>query len=439
MKKNQQIVKVILVASLLFMGGSDLAYAQFGKLKGLVNKAKSEVKNKANDAKNGAVSSATSQASEVAGVSAGESTTGEEKMSNGYPVKWRWEDKNASYYNAFHFQGADTDWDNQIRLWFWQQIMDVIKDDNFFTMTASARNWLDLQGSVGWVPYDEPMRYAYTKNFVDNPTLVNWKYFTYILPYQIPNWYGNYRERMDDYEHGIIDAKNNTMCAWGSDREMQNEQNAREEYALKLAYKKITVQEAAEWAIYNLRYVRDMLSKNSVKIGTLWALYQAMAIKELMVEKHPDYENNKNNEVVRLLFSEWNNPKIFTGEPYKGQFFDVFFAYRNGNVEKKEVPAGVAVDAATKNGGISAGKTSAQNFGEQFVEVIYKEKDWHTFKSPKYPYPITHYSLAISLITKKGDSYIMRNGNLQKTKAGKYQIQIGMDGTASGVPVNYKK
>ena len=43
-----------------------------------------------------------------------------------------------------------------------------------------------------------------------------------VLPYMIPNWYGHYRDRMDDYDHGIIDVKNNTMLAWGSDREMRN-------------------------------------------------------------------------------------------------------------------------------------------------------------------------------------------------------------------------
>ena len=126
-------------------------------------------------------------------------------------------------------------------------------------------------------------------------------------------------------------------------------------------------------------------------------------------------------------------------KPYTGQYFDIINAYRNGSMAKQEVPKGVAVDAATKTNGTKAGQASAKEFGEQFVEVIYKEKDWHTFKSPKYPYPITHYSLAISLITKKGDSYIMRNGNLQKTKDGKYQIQISMDGSASGFPVDYKK
>ena len=421
----------MVAALVIAFGVETAANAQLGKLKGLADKAKSAVKDKAKDVKENAV--------RATGVEDAVAPAGEELMSNGYPVKWRWEDKNATYYNAYHHQGSGSDWDNQIRLWFWQQIKDVISDDNFFTMTASARNWLDLQGSVGWVPYDDPLRYAYTKKFVDDPTLVNWRYFCYVLPYQSPNWYGNYRERMDDYEHGIIDAKNNTMCAYGSDREMQNEQNAREEYALKLAYKKITVQQAAEWAIYNLRFVRDMLSKNDVKVATLWALYQAIAIKDLMVEKHPDYEKEKNNEVVRLLFSEWNNPQIFTGEPYKGQFFDVFYAFRNGSVEKQSVPAGVAVDAATKNGGTSAGQTTAQNFGEQFVEVIYKSKEWSAFKNPKHPYNITHYSLPITLITKKGDAYLMRNGNLQRTTAGKYQIQIAMDNTAGGVPVDYKK
>ncbi len=435
--QNRILIQMLMALAMTF-GAQTAANAQFGKLKGLADKAKSAVKDKAASKVSNAQDNATQQAASATGSAAGVGAGSSAGAPDASKVVWRWEDKSKSYYEAFHFHEWGTDWDNTIRLWFWQYVKDIISDEDFFTGTASSRAWLDLQDGK-WIPYDEPLRYAYTKNFVDNPSLKSWKYFTMVLPYMIPNWYGHYRDRMDDYEHGIIDAKNNTMLAWGSDREMRNDREARERYALELAYKTVSVQEAAEWAIYNLRYVRDMYAKNTLKISHLWALYQAMAIKELMVEQHPDYEKNKNNEVVRLLFSEWNNPKILTGEPYKGQFFDIFFAVRNGNMDKQSVPQGVAVDAATKNGGTSAGKTSAQNFGEQFVEVIYKSKEWSAFKNPKYPYNVTHHSLPVSLITKKGTQYIMRNGNLQRTPAGKYQIQIAMDGTASGVPVDYKK
>ena len=436
MKKNQQIVKVILVASLLFMGGSDLAYAQFGKLKGLVNKAKSEVKNKANDAKNGAVSSATSQASEAAGVSAADGSG--KVASNGYTIKWRWEDKSLGEdYARLHWAAPKSEiWASQI-LWLYDVVGPVVSHGDFFMGSARSGKYMDFGGK--YVPSDEPLRYAWTKNFVDDPSFNNWIYFCYVLPFQCVNWYGNYRYLMDDYSNGIVKADNNMMLAWSSEQQMLDERNAREEYAIELAWEKEPIEKMAQYGSFLLKQVRDKFAKGTADVDLVWKLFQVIAIKDLMIDKNPNLAKFKDNDAVRQFSSDYINPKLFTGEPYTGQYFDIINAYRNGSMAKQEVPAGVAVDAATKNGGISAGKTSAQNFGEQFVEVIYKEKDWHTFKSPKYPYPITHYSLAISLITKKGDSYIMRNGNLQKTKAGKYQIQIGMDGTASGVPVNYKK
>ena len=435
--QNRILIQMLMALAMTF-GAQTAANAQFGKLKGLADKAKSAVKDKAASTVGSATGNAASQAASTVGVAGGGSGDGE-LMSNGTPVKWSWEDKIKQYYEGMHWGGSKSDAYNSQLLWLYEFAGKIIQDQDFFFGTTCSGAWMNLEGNKH-VPYDEPLRYAWTKNFVDDPTFNNWICFCYVLPFQCVNWYGHYRYCMDDYGSGVIIGSKNMMLAWPSEQKMLDERNAREEYAIKLAWEKIPVDKACEYAMFLLKQVRDAYAKGNVKIDRVWQLYQAIAIKDVMIERRPDYEKKwRDNDKVRELQAAFITPRLFTGEPYKGQFFDIVNAYRNGNMDKKSVPQGVAVDAATKNGGTSAGKTSAQNFGEQFVEVIYKSKEWSAFKNPKYPYNVTHHSLPVSLITKKGTQYIMRNGTLQRTPAGKYQIQIAMDGTASGVPVDYKK
>ncbi|MBR1463848.1 MAG: hypothetical protein IJ604_10830 [Prevotella sp.] len=72
MKQNQLIVKTIMVAA-LFVGGVNTANAQFGKLKGLADKAKKAVQDKAKQTVDGAKNNATTTATQKS--SANESQT----------------------------------------------------------------------------------------------------------------------------------------------------------------------------------------------------------------------------------------------------------------------------------------------------------------------------------------------------------------------------
>ena len=49
------------------------------------------------------------------------------------------------------------------------------------------------------------------------------------------------------------------------------------------------------------------------------------------------------------------------------------------------------------------------------MKTIYLGNQWKTFKSQKYPYPITHYAIPAAVICKKGDKYVMQQMDLQKT------------------------
>lgn len=76
MKQNRLFVKT-LVASALLLGGVNSADAQFGKLKGLADKAKKEVKNKASEKVSDTKKSVVSQASDAAGVPTGDAPSAE--------------------------------------------------------------------------------------------------------------------------------------------------------------------------------------------------------------------------------------------------------------------------------------------------------------------------------------------------------------------------
>ena len=83
--KNQQILKAILAVSLM-MGGSSVAYAQFGGLKGLAKKAKDAAKDKVEQKIDNAKSDAVSQASDAAGIPS-------DNGLDASKVVWRWTGK----------------------------------------------------------------------------------------------------------------------------------------------------------------------------------------------------------------------------------------------------------------------------------------------------------------------------------------------------------
>ena len=101
-----------------------------------------------------------------------------------------------------------------------------------------------------------------------------------------------------------------------------------------------------------------------------------------------------------------------------------------------DVPAGVSVSADIKSNGDAAAKKWAATAKLEYVKTIYLDSKWHTFKNPKYPYNITHYSVPCAVIVKQGDKYMMQKMDLQKTVNGQYGVVQGLG--AKLQPVNYK-
>ena len=67
-------------------------------------------------------------------------------------------------------------------------------------------------------------------------------------------------------------------------------------------------------------------------------------------------------------------------------------------------------------------------------KLVFLEKDWKTFKSPNYPYEITHRSLLVGLLTNEGGVTYLRQYNLQQPGDGKkwqnqYRFTAPFDGT----------
>ena len=420
MKKNQFIVKTLVVAA-LFMGGMSNANAQFGKLKGLADKAKKEIKNKANDAKNSATEKAEKKAKDAAGID-GPSSEG---------VVWRWEGKEkvlGKWADKIVFTGDRKSDAYMQQVFLHMNIFEEVLKRLSSTEAYGLLDYITSDDKKTCAPVDEIPRYAWTKAFVDNPTLDNFKVFAMVLLYDTPTYMVYLQYPMSNATSGVVNADKGWMLAWPSESEMISERRAREEYAVELAKKKISLKDICEYTI--MQYQRAEAALQEGKPSLAHGFFMAEALKKRLIEEHPDY--NASADCVRQVeaaAAKWeaDNRKI----------------YRNmveicgvNNMKPVDVPSGVSVSADIKAKGDAAAKKWAQAANLVYVKTIYLENKWHTFKNPKYPYNVTHHSLPTVVICKKGDKYVMQKMDLQKTLKGEYGMTVGLG--AKLTPVNYK-
>lgn len=76
-----------------------------------------------------------------------------------------------------------------------------------------------------------------------------------------------------------------------------------------------------------------------------------------------------------------------------------------------DMPTAVSVDATTKAGAERAAK---DKFGDKFVKVLITS-GWKDFQSKEWPYPITHRSCDIAVITKEKGTYFINRWCLLQT------------------------
>lgn len=422
MKKNLTIAKALMVSMFLF-GGAVSANAQFGSLKGLANKAKKAAKEKVEKKVEDTKSEAVGQASEAAGI--------ENPSAEG--VVWRWKGKESElgseWADKFVFNGDRKSSAYKVQVGAHMKIFNEILPLLGSTTAYGMRDFVTFGPEKKTaVPIDEVPRYAWTKAFVDNPTLDNFKVFAMVLLYNSPTYMVYLEYIMNDKTNGIVNSQKGWMLPWPSESAMRSERDAREDYAFELAKKKIALKDICEYTCMQYQRAEAALEQGSASLAH--GFFLAEELKKHMIEEHPDY--NASLDCVRqvnLLASKWeaNNREMYRN------MVDICGV---NNMNPVDMPKGVNVSADIKSNGDAAAKKWAQAANLEYVKTIYLENSWRAFKNPKFPYNITHHALKAAVIGKKGGKYVMMNMDLQKSLKGQYGMNVGLG--AKLTPVNYK-
>lgn len=422
MKKNQMIMKAIVVAGLLVAGNS-VSYAQFGKLKGLAKKA---VKEKVDDTKNSAENKAKNMASDATGINMGGDAP---DASN---VVWRWNGKESElgdWAKSITFSGdrKSTAYMQQVKLHMdiFNKVFAKVGSTEAYGLTEYITYGPDKKNAF---PIDEIPRYAWTKAFVDNPTLDNFKVFAMVLLYDTPTYMVYLQYPMSNATSGVVNSSKGWMLAWPSESDMITERRNREEYAIEIAKRKIALKDICEYTLMQYQRAEAAIQQGSASLAH--GYFMAEAIKTRVIEGHSQY--NASDEMVRKVEAEsakWQNNQ---GELYR-QMLDLCSTSAMAPVD---MPKGVNVSADIKSNGDAAAKKWAAAAKLEYVKTIYLGNSWHAFKSQKFPYPITHYSVPCAVIVKQNGKYMMQKMDLQKTVNGQYGVVQALG--AKLQPVNYK-
>ena len=297
MKRNQ-IIKVALVAGLLVVG-NNVTYAQFGKLK---NMAKKAVKETVDDTKNNAVNEAKNQASDATGVNMGGDAP---DASN---VVWRWKGKESElgdWAKSITFDGdrKSTAYMQQVKLHMdiFNKVFARVGSTEAYGLTEYITFGPDKKTAF---PVDEIPRYAWTKAFVDNPTIDYFKVFAMALLYDTPTYMTYLQYPMSNATSGVVNTNKGWMLAWPSETAMISERRNREEYAVEIAQKKIALKDICEYTLMQYQRAEAALEKGSASLAH--GYFMAEAIKTRVIEGHSQY--NASDEMVRKVEAESATP-----------------------------------------------------------------------------------------------------------------------------------
>ena len=410
-----------LVVSMLLLGGAVSANAQFGGLKGLAKKAKDAAKDKVEQKVDNAKSDAVGQASSAAGL--------DNPSAEG--VVWRWTGKENTFGQwadklVFTGDRKSDAYKQQLMIHtkIFEEVLKLLTSTTIYGLT----DYITSEDKKTCAPWDEVPRYAWTKAFVDNPTWDNFMVFAMVLIYDTPTYMVYLDYPMSDASKGIVNAEKGWMLAWPSKTDMDSERRAREEYAIEIAKNKIPLDYICEYTVHQYKRAEGALENGSV--GLAQSFFMAEAMKDRIIKDHPKAAASA--EWIRKVEAEAAKWDADNRKMYRNMI-DICGV---NNVKPVDMPKGVNVSADIKSNGDAAAKKWAQAAGLEYVKTIYLGNQWKAFKSQKYPYPITHYSIPAAVICKKGDKYVMQQMDLQKTVKGQWGMNVGLG--AKLTPVNYK-
>lgn len=417
MKQKDFIVKA-LTALVIAFGVQTTANAQLG---GLLNKAKKAGKDKVEQKVDNTKSQAVNQASDAAGIN--------EPSAEG--VVWRWQGKESElgqWADKIVFTGDRKSDAYKQQVFLHMKIFGEVLARVTSTEAYGLLDYITSDDKKTCAPIDEIPRYAWTKAFVDNPTVDNFKVFAMVLLYDSPTYMVYLQYPMSNAASGVVNADKGWMLAWPSESAMNNERRAREDYAIEIAKKKIPLKDICDYTLMQYQRAEAAIEQGSPSLAH--GYFMAEELKKRVIAEHPQYDASA--ECVRLVEAESAKWQANQGEKYR----NMVEACAVSSAKPVDVPTGVNVSADIKTNGDAAAKKWAQLKNFEYVKTIYLTNSWRAFKNPKFPYNVTHHAIEAAVICKTGGKYVMQKMDLQKSLKGEYSMVVGLG--AKLTPVNYK-
>ena len=425
--QNRILFQMLMAATMTF-GIQTAANAQFGKLKGLANKAKAAVGDKT-----------TSTVNETKGSASGVGADGS-NVSSANGVVWRWEDKTASWYHNMHWNGKQSEeykyqWGHLLLFY-----KEIFANPKLFPVwpemkieTVPVSLWLDFDAAKQIaVPYDEPYRYALAKLLMDDSDFSTFIRFAQMLPFRNVDLYARYRHGYEKEADRIV-SKNGWFTPWNSDADMRYERNQREDAAIQKAVNRFPLEQFCDYAVSIIKSSAASVASNQpMKINTIINLFMIEPLIEDVIKQHPKYSDNA--ECVRQLKLTLAQNPLKGANVYEGLLWKALDLYRIDTVEPQPLPAKyfAKVDATTKAKAVAAAKQYA---GDKFVDIylltLTPERSSDLLKP-------TMWDATVCLVTKERGHYVMCIKTLRRNNA-KYEILEPGGGIHKPIPVAYGK
>lgn len=283
---------------------------------------------------------------------------------------------------------------------------------NAFGPSADNKEFYTSEGQPMGVFPDEFFRYAFTAQFLADPTgYLPLDFFGYVLAYRHPLAGARALTKYDDETNGIVDAQKGWMSPT---MQYPKRQFERESQAVDVARSVTPISLLYE---YNTNKFK-MIEKAKTTLQRALCALAAVQVYDLVTSQHTDFkaEDAKARELAAFVAR------------YKGKERMFFDDYRAENMPPVPMPKGVAVSAAIKAKGDECGRKLAADRGEEFVKVVFTSSQWKQYKEPNWPYRVMGSALPCVLVTRTaGKDYIIEC-SLQKNTAGSTYFMSANDG-----------
>lgn len=294
-------------------------------------------------------------------------------------------------------------------------------------MHGDDQVWYEQLGeSNKYIPMEELFLYPWTKAFVDDPT--NVKTITNLarclMFYNEPL---STTLRLESNSDGIISSSENQMLYWKNFDSYINELQERSYNVRQLLIETTDINIIAKCITDRHEHARKAFENPGdlefpQLLNRLSFRYQARALKEQVLLKHPKYDPNADYVRDIKMLEAWFDKNGF-------QFTSYCKAI---TAEAKPVPKGVQLDAATMQKAVAAAKeiVGAANY----IKVVPLSKEWKVFKNPNYPYQVMHRSIPCVIVYKQGEQKYWAEYDLKRIE-GHNELSMMLGLFASPVPV----